>query len=72
MSLGVDIYANMYILRDMSNTANTNTAEALTNMINDMINDRKAYATANGFTASDDEIADHIKASLIRMMSEDR
>ena len=62
----------MYILRDMSNTANTNTAEALTNMINDMINDRKAYATANGFTASDDEIADHIKASLIRMMSEDR
>jgi len=56
----------------MSNTANTNTAEALTNMINDMINDRKAYATANGFTATDDEIADHIKASLIRMMSEDR
>jgi len=53
----------------MSNTATT-TNEALANLISDMINDRKAYATANGFTATDDEIADHIKASLVRMMKE--
>ena len=60
----------MYILRDMSNTANTNTAEAFINMMNEMINDRREYAANNGFTASDDEIADHIKASLINMMKE--
>jgi hypothetical protein len=41
----------------------------MTATISAMIADRKAFAAANGFTASDDEIADSIKASLIRMMS---
>ena len=54
----------------MSNTATTNTAEAFINMMNEMINDRRDYAANNGFTATDDEIADHIKASLINMMKE--
>ena len=47
-----------------------NTTNALATLINDMINDRKAYATANGFTATDDEIAAHVRDSLIKMMSE--
>ncbi len=51
-------------------TTNTNTpTAALRTMIAEMATARREYAAANGFTASDDEIADHIKASLIRMMA---
>lgn len=53
----------------MSNT-HTAPADAFINMMNEMINDRRDYAANNGFTATDDEIADHIKASLINMMKE--
>lgn len=53
----------------MSNT-HTAPAEAFAKMINEMINACRDYAANNGFTATDDEIADHIKASLINMMKE--
>jgi len=49
---------------------NNNTNTALTNLINDMIAERRQYAADNGFVATDAEIADSIKASLIRMMTE--
>lgn len=54
----------MYILGDMNNNTNTN----FRNLVNDMIAERRQFAADNGFVATDDEIADHIKASLIRMM----
>jgi hypothetical protein len=50
----------------MNNT--TNTTNALTDLINGMIAERRQFAADNGFVATDQEIADHIKASLIRMM----
>jgi len=62
----VDIYGNVYILGYMNNT--TNTTNALTDLINGMIAERRQFAADNGFVATDQEIADHIKASLIRMM----
>jgi len=68
--LGVDYRKGLRHTQDMTNT-NTTTATplALVDMVLQMIDDRKAFAAANGFTASDDEIANNIKASLIRMMS---
>ena len=54
----------MYILGYMNNNTNT----ALTDLINGMIAERRRFAADNGFVATDDEIADHIKASLIKMM----
>lgn len=53
-------------MSDMNNTTNHN----FRNLVNEMIAERRAYAAANGFTASDDEIAAHIASSLIRMMKE--
>ena len=50
-------------------TTTTNSAEAFVEMINDMAQARRDYAAANGFTATDAEIADSIKASLVRMAS---
>ena len=47
---------------------NNNTNTALTDLINGMIAERRQFAADNGFVATDQEIADHIKASLIRMM----
>ena len=54
----------------MTNT-NTTTATplALVDMVLQMIDDRKAFAAEHGFAPNDQEIADNIKASLIRMMS---
>jgi hypothetical protein len=67
-ALGVDVPTEPWLDNDM--TTNTNTpAAALRTMIAEMATARREYAAANGFTASDDEIADHIKASLIRMMA---
>ena len=54
----------MYILGDMNNNTNTN----FRNLVNDMIAERRQFAANNGFVATDEEIADHIKACLIRMM----
>lgn len=42
----------------------------LTELITNMIADRRNYIAANGITATDDDIADSIKAALIRMMKE--
>ena len=53
----------------MTNTT-ANTTNALRNLIAEMADERRKFAAANGFTASDDEIADSIKASLIRMMGD--
>jgi len=63
----LDDTRHLWLDNDMTTN---NTTNALATLINDMINDRKAYATANGFTATDDEIAAHVRDSLIRMMSE--
>lgn len=68
---GVERLVFVPTLCSMNNMNNTNnTAEAFVTMVNEMINTRREFAEANGFTASDDEIADHIKASLIAMMKE--
>ena len=53
----------------MTYTNNTNTAANIFALIADMADERRNFAADNGFTATDDEIADDIKASLIRMMS---
>jgi hypothetical protein len=55
----------------MSNTATTTrTAAAFANMVNEMIEARRQYAADHDFTATDDEIAASVKASLIKMMAE--
>ncbi len=46
------------------------TAEAFTAMVNEMIASRRSFAEENGFAATDEEIADHIKSSLVRMMKQ--
>lgn len=51
----------------MNNNTNTN---PLTDLITNMIAARRDYATTNGLTVTDNDIADSIKASLIRMMTE--
>lgn len=51
----------------MDNDTNTN---PLTDLIAGMIAARRDYAATNGITVTDNDIADSIKASLIRMMSE--
>jgi hypothetical protein len=48
----------------------TTAATSLQDLIFNMIDARRDHAAANGFTATDDEIAASIKASLIRMMGE--
>ena len=49
----------------------TNSASnAFADLINGMIEERRQYASDNGFVATDTEIADNIKDSLIRMMEE--
>ena len=68
MRLGVDTPTPIWL--DVCMTNNTNTTNALTDLINGMIAERRQFAADNGFVATDQEIADHIKASLIRMMSE--
>jgi hypothetical protein len=50
-------------------TSTQTTAQNFYNLISEMANARKEFAADNGFTATDDEIAESIKASLIRMMS---
>jgi hypothetical protein len=50
-------------------TSTQTPAQNFYNLISDMANARKEFASENGFTATDDEIVDSIKASLIRMMS---
>ena len=71
LTLGIDPAPCLWLDNGMTtnNTNTTATAAAFADMINEMINDRRNYAAANGFDATDDEIADHIKASLIRMMA---
>lgn len=44
-------------------------AAACADMLNGMIEARLEYAAAHGFTATDEEIAESIKASLRRMMA---
>jgi hypothetical protein len=48
----------------------SSTAEAFTAMVNEMIASRRSFAEENGFIATDEEIADHIKNSLVRMMKQ--
>ena len=50
-------------------TNNTAAANSILDLIAEMANARRAYAAENGFIATDEEIADSIKASLIKMMS---
>ena len=45
-------------------------SNAFAGLINGMIEERRQYASDNGFVAADTEIADSIKDSLIRMMEE--
>lgn len=53
----------------MNNATNhTNPADAFIACMTGMIEARKQYATDNGFTATEDEIAAHVAASLVRMM----
>lgn len=53
----------------MSNA--TTTAEALALMIDGMIQTRKDYAAEHGITLTDEQIADSVKASLLRMLAND-
>jgi hypothetical protein len=50
----------------METTTATNT---LADLIAEMADERRTYAAAHGFIATDDEIAESIKASLVRMMT---
>jgi hypothetical protein len=68
LCFGVDVPTRVGYIEPMTNN-NNNTATALYNLIADMADERRTFAAANGFSATDDEIADSIKASLIRMMS---
>ena len=55
------------MIKDMSNTQNK---LSIFNLIADMADVRREYAKEHGFEVSDEEIADDIKSSLIRMMQE--
>ena len=61
---GVDICDGLVFNNHMSNTNNTSTAAAFADMINGMIELRRAAAP----DMTDDAIAAHVKASLIEMM----
>jgi hypothetical protein len=59
----------------MTNT-NTATDQAFTNLANglmdciaNMVTAREEYAAAKGFTATDEEIVESVKASLLRMLA---
>lgn len=47
-----------------------NNSLSIFNLIADMADARRAYAEEHGFEATEEEIADHIKSSLINMMKE--
>ena len=55
------------MIKDMSNTKNK---LSIFNLIADMADVRREYAKEHGFEVSEEEIADDIKSSLIRMMQE--
>lgn len=38
--------------------------------ISEMVAERRQYAKANGFTVTDEEIADHVALRLVQMMKE--
>lgn len=58
------------ILDNMNNMNNNNNSLSIFNLIADMADARRAYAKEHGFEATEEEIADHIKSSLINMMKE--
>jgi len=45
---------------------------AFADLVNGMAEQRRQYASDNGFVATDEEIADSIKASLVRMMEDSK
>ena len=55
------------MIKDMSNTKNK---LSIFHLIAAMADVRREYAKEHGFEVSEEEIADDIKSSLIRMMQE--
>jgi hypothetical protein len=54
----------------MNDMNNNNITANFRSLVNEMIAERRAYAAANGFTVTDDEIADHVAVRLAMMMCE--
>ena len=50
-------------------TTNTTPAHAFRTCIAQMADARREFAAAHGFTVTEDEVAAHVKASLVRMMA---
>jgi len=55
----------------MNSTPNTEAfAAAVADLLTGMIDARRSFAEEHGFSASDDEIADHVAASFVRLARE--